>query len=150
MTKGVEFIKNGDNIIAIIIYNDYRNDSEREGTEYVTPNHFSQQLASTYHKAGKTVEAHVHNPVKREINFTQETLFIKSGKLKINFYDDDKNYFDARILEKGDAILLCSGGHGFEFLEDVKIIEVKQGPYLQDSDKVRFKGIENSNNDSNK
>ncbi|MCI8705025.1 MAG: hypothetical protein HFE60_12315, partial [Anaerotignum sp.] len=32
-------------------------------------------------------------------------------------------------LEAGDAILLASGGHGFKVLEEVEMIEVKQGPY---------------------
>jgi mannose-6-phosphate isomerase-like protein (cupin superfamily) len=43
-------------------------------------------------------------------------------------------------LESGDVILLIKGGHGFEVLEELEMIEVKQGPYLGEQDKVRFKG----------
>ena len=42
------------------------------------------------------------------------------------------------LLNKGDIILLIKGGHGFSVIEDVKMIEVKQGPYAGDKDKIRF------------
>jgi hypothetical protein len=45
------------------------------------------------------------------------------------------------VLETGDVILLVSGGHGFEMLEDSEMIEVKQGPYTGDSDKTRFEPV---------
>jgi len=140
MEKGAETIKDKKGtIIAIIVYNDY----QKEGVGFFTAANFSQQLAFISHKSGKTIGAHVHSVSKRDIQLTQETLFVKKGKLKVNFYDDEKTYFDSRILGSGDVILLTAGGHGFEILEDVNMIEVKQGPYLNDSDKVSFKGIEN-------
>lgn len=46
------------------------------------------------------------------------------------------------ILEAGDTILLVSGGHGFTVLEEVEMIEVKQGPYSGEADKKRFTGID--------
>lgn len=137
--NNIETIKNKDNIIAIIIYNNY----QKEGVEFFTPADFSQQLAFMSHKKGKVISAHSHNIAKRDIHFTQETLIIKKGKLKVNLYDSENNYFDSRILETGDIIFLASGGHGFEVLEDLKMIEVKQGPHMgTEEDKVRFKGIE--------
>jgi hypothetical protein len=33
------------------------------------------------------------------------------------------------------VILLATGGHGFEVLEEIEMIEVKQGPYAGDQDK---------------
>ena len=45
------------------------------------------------------------------------------------------------VLGAGDVILLVSGGHGFTVLEEVEMIEVKQGPYSGDADKKRFVGI---------
>jgi hypothetical protein len=65
-------------------------------------------------------------------------LFIKSGKVRVDFFNDDKNYLESRMLLKGDVILLAAGGHGFEIMEDAEMIEVKQGPYCSDKDKVRF------------
>ena len=37
---------------------------------------------------------------------------------------------------------MVSGGHGFQALEEVEMIEVKQGPYAGDEDKKRFEGID--------
>ncbi len=93
------------------------------------------------HPAGKIIEPHVHNPVQREVFYTQEVLFLKRGRLRVDFYDEDRTYLESRILEAGDTILLASGGHGFEALEEIEMIEVKQGPYAGDLDKTRFGGI---------
>jgi mannose-6-phosphate isomerase-like protein (cupin superfamily) len=80
----------------------------------------------------------VHKKVQREVHFTQETLFIRKGKLKVDFYSVDQEYLESRILESGDVILLIKGGHGFEVLEDLEMFEVKQGPYAGDADKIKF------------
>jgi hypothetical protein len=72
------------------------------------------------------------------VQFTKEVLFIKSGKVRVDFYDDEKKYIESRVLVSGDVILLAFGGHGFEMLEDSEIIEVKQGPYVGEKDKTRF------------
>lgn len=135
----VESIKKNDRLLALIIKNDFNKD----GIHFFTPNDLSQQLAYMHHPAGKLIEPHVHNPVPREVQYTQEVLFIKRGKLRVDFYDDDQNYLESRILEKGDVILLATGGHGFEVIEEIEMIEVKQGPYAGDEDKTRFKGINN-------
>lgn len=95
-----------------------------------------------HHPAGKVIDAHVHNLVHRNLVLTQEVLFIKKGRLRVDFYDEYKDYLESCILEAGDAILLASGGHGFKVLEEVEMIEVKQGPYSGDLDKTRFGGIQ--------
>ena len=130
-------IKKKDKLIAIIIKNDHTCD----GVDFITPSEFSQQLAYMHNPAGRVIDAHVHNMVHRNVVLTQEVLFIKSGKLRVDLYDDYKDYLESVILERGDAILLVSGGHGFTVLEEVEMIEVKQGPYSGDKDKVRFNGI---------
>lgn len=110
---------------------------------FFTPSGFSQQLGFLPHKKGGILNAHLHNKVNREITLTQEVLFIKRGKIQVNFYTEDKEYITSRELKTGDVILLCSGGHGFKMLEDTEMIEVKQGPHLGDGDKERFEGVEN-------
>ena len=54
-----------------------------------------------------------------------------------------KNFVESKVLEKNDIILLASGGHGFKMLENSEIIEVKQGPYCGEEDKVRFRSHDN-------
>ena len=130
----IEKIKNKNEIIAIIISNQFNKD----GIHFFTPNDFSQQLAYMHHPEGKLIAPHIHNPVIREVHYTNEVLFIKKGKLRVDFYNDDKNYLESRILTAGDIILLVKGGHGFEVLDETEMIEVKQGPYMGESDKTRF------------
>jgi len=121
-------------LIAIIIPANYKSD----GIEFFTPDSFSQQLAFMSHKKGKVIEAHVHKHNPREVVFTQEVLVIRKGKLRVDFYSDEREYLESRILEAGDVILLASGGHGFEALDDLEMIEIKQGPFCGDKDKERF------------
>jgi hypothetical protein len=120
-----------------------RSGFEKDGIEFFTPSDFSQQLGYMKRSSGYIIPPHVHNPVKREVSFTKEVLFIKSGKVRVDFYDDEQNYFTSRILRKGDVALLAFGGHGFEILETAEIIEVKQGPYAGDEDKTRFEPVSN-------
>jgi len=121
-------------LYAIIIRADY----DQPGIKFFTPPSFSQQLAYMNHPKGKIIEPHIHTPVPREVLLTQEVLFLKRGTLKVNFYDVEQKYLESRILSAGDVILLASGGHGFEALEEIEMIEVKQGPYAGDQDKTRF------------
>ena len=122
--------------LAVIV----RREFAEPGIHFFTPGEFSQQLGFMRHPAGKVIEAHVHNPAPRTVAYTQEALFIRRGRLRVDFYDEEQTYLESRELRGGDVILLVQGGHGFEVLEDVEMIEVKQGPYAGDADKIRFEG----------
>jgi len=115
-----------------------RTEYRADGIQFFTPSDFSQQLAYMNRPEGYVIAPHVHNPVAREVHFTNEVLFVKSGKVRVDFYDEEQNYLESRVLVKGDVILLASGGHGFEMLEATELIEVKQGPYAGEADKTRF------------
>ena len=133
----IETIKHNEKVLSIIIRNNY----SAEGIEFFTPNDFSQQLGYMKRPAGYIIPPHVHNAVQREVHYTKEVLIIKSGKVRVDFYDDDKTYLESRVLLSGDIILLAYGGHGFDILEEAEMIEVKQGPYAGEDDKIRFTGI---------
>lgn len=133
----IEQITHQNQLLALIVSHRFN----QPGIHFFTPNELSQQLAYMHHPTGKVIQPHVHNPVIREVTYTQEVLFIKNGKLRVDFYNDQQEYLDSRILEAGDVILLVTGGHGFEVLEEIEMIEVKQGPYVGEQDKTRFTGI---------
>lgn len=133
----LETITHAGRTLALILRSSYSG----PGIRFFTPDEFSQQLAYMNRPQGYVIQPHVHNAVPREVQFTKEVLFIKSGKVRVDFYDDDQTYLESRILNSGDVILLAFGGHGFEMIEASEIIEVKQGPYAGDADKVRFSGI---------
>jgi hypothetical protein len=133
----IETIRDNSITFAIIIRSAYRS----EGIEFFTPSDFSQQLGYMNRSKGYSIPPHRHNLIERKVILTQEVLYIKSGKIRVDFYDDSQHYLLSRILLRGDVILLASGGHGFEMLEDSEMIEVKQGPYCGEEDKVRFDAI---------
>lgn len=136
--RQVEEVKKNNKLLAMIIRNDYVCD----GVDFVTPGDYSQQVAYMHHLTGEVIDAHVHNLVHRNVVMTQEVLFIKKGVLRVDFYDEYEDYLESRDLYAGEVILLVSGGHGFQVLEEVEMIEVKQGPYAGNDDKRRFTGIE--------
>lgn len=133
----IDTITNNGQTLAILLRTAYK----EEGIKFFTSDDFSLQLAYMNRKSGYVIQPHIHNSVPREVLFTKEVLFIKSGKVRIDFYDDEQTYLQSRVLEQGDVILLAFGGHGFEMLEESEIIEVKQGPYAGETDKTRFDGI---------
>ena len=133
----IETISDGTKTVALIVSHRF----QEPGITFFTENKLSQQLAYMHHPAGKVIDPHFHNPVPRQVEFTQEVLFIRRGRLRVDFYDENKHYLTSRILEPGDVILLIQGGHGFEVLEELEMFEVKQGPYVGEVDKTRFDAV---------
>jgi hypothetical protein len=129
-----EWIEAGGQQLALIV----RREDKVEGIQFLTPDRFTQQLGMMTRAKGYCIQPHVHLPVAREIQYTKEVLFIRSGKVRVDFYMSDKTYCCSRLLLSGDVVLLAFGGHGFEMLEDSDILEVKQGPYAGEQDKERF------------
>ena len=130
----IKKISSNNTDLAIIIKASY----DKPGISFVTPDDYSQQLAYMHHEKGHIIVPHVHNEVKREVLYTKEVLVIKKGKLRCDFYSDEKEYICSEVIETGDVILLANGGHGFECLEETEMFEIKQGPYAGDNDKTRF------------
>lgn len=133
-TDGLEYVYNEGELYCVIIRDHFKSES----IAFFTPDSFSQQLGYLPHKKGNTIDPHRHKINKREILYTQETLFIKKGKVKVNLYGKSHICIGSEEVNTGDVILLCGGGHGFEILEDTIMIEVKQGPYVGIDDKERF------------
>ena len=125
-------------LLSLIIRAQYKSD----GIEFFTPGDFSQQLGYMNRKKNHKIPPHTHNKVKREVSLTQEVIFVKSGKVRVDYYDGDMNYLESKTLYQGDVVLLAGGGHGFQMLEDSEMIEVKQGPYAGDQDKKIFEPVD--------
>ena len=68
-------------LLALILGRAHRG----EGIEFFTPDDFSQQLAYMNRPAGYVIAPHVHNAVERQVQYTKEVLFIRSGRLRIDF-----------------------------------------------------------------
>lgn len=128
-----EEITSDGEIIALIVRADFS--IREEGTCFFTSPDASQQVGYLKRKAGAIIRPHAHHEQRREITRTHETLIVKEGLLRVDFYTKGGSLVASRTLLRGDTVLLISGGHGFEMIEDTELIEIKQGPYLGSADK---------------
>lgn len=128
----IEYIQIDGHLGAIIVREQFR----PNGIQFITPDNFSQQLGFMRRPLGYEIQPHIHKKVSRETVVTQEVLFVRRGRVRVDFYGQDQEFRESREIYTGDVILLSSGGHGFQMLEESELIEVKQGPYVDD--KQRF------------
>ncbi len=131
----IERIEHAGELLALVMRDGY----EPEGINFITDADNPLQLGVLVHRQGFQIKPHIHLPLSVNINQIQEVLHIDSGKIAARFYDSQGEEVASTVVNCGDTILLVSGGHGFDILEDAKIIEVKQGPYRGVAeDKVRL------------
>ena len=129
----IETIEYNNKRLAYII----RKDIEIKGKKFFGSLDDFLQIGYMNLKKGNTLKPHIHKLQKKIITENQEVIYIVSGKMKVTFYNRIPQKISEAILTDGDLIILLSGGHGFEFLEDTKMIEIKQGPYTgRDNDKI--------------
>ena len=63
------------------------------GINFFTPGDYSQQIGYINYKKGHKIIPHIHKKVSRIIYQTNEVLFIKKGKIRIDFFEDNlQNY----------------------------------------------------------
>ena len=129
----VEEIRSDDGkTIAIVVKGEFRKD----GVNFVSKQDFPLQLGISGYKKGSKIKPHFHIEKEIKINKIQEVVHIESGRTMVSLYDLKGKKIKAVELSADDTIFFVEGGHGFEMLEDTKIIEVKQGPYFgKDKDK---------------
>jgi len=128
----LEYVRHKNATVAIIL----RKEFSKEGACFFTTNEDTFQFGVLQYEKDKNIQAHKHIRIKREIDVVCEVLFIQTGKVEVTFYDGSDKKITSVILNAGDTILMKDYGHGFKLLENSKIIEVKQGPYLgKDKDK---------------
>ena len=130
----IEKIENSGVLIALVI----RSNFEKEGIHFFTENKEIIQFGYMKRAAGYKIQPHIHKPYSRLTDGTQEVLFLKKGKVRVNFFDEKQNSLSSTVLNTGDWIVLLLQGHGFDFIEESELFEVKNGPYASDDDKVKF------------
>ena len=131
----IEKIKHGKKLLAIIIRKEYR---KKKGVTFFTPNNLNLQCGYMKHDKNHIIKPHLHLKRLNKIFYTSETIILLKGRLRVDFYDNKKNYLLSKILYSSEIISLISGGHGFKTLSPCEMIEVKQGPYSVLKDKKKF------------
>ena len=130
----VEKITDGDTLIAYIV----RAEKMPKQTEFVTPHEVKQQVGFIVYPKGGEVVRHTHIPLERHLVGTSEVLLVRKGLLEMDLYTETKKWMGTWVLREGDLVLLIAGGHGFRFLEDSVLLEIKQGPYTGLAEKETF------------
>jgi len=104
----------------------------KEGAIPLTDPREPLQLLVHKRPAGKHTKAHIHIPKKRVTEKLQECLVVMKGKIKIDLYGPDKKFFKHIYLSVGQVIILMNGGHAVHLIKDSEIIEIKNGPFVED------------------
>lgn len=124
--KNAEKILYGKSLIAVI----FRKNIKVEGVKFLTDEANPFQVGIHNRQKGTHLAPHVHRIEKPLIiNSIQEILYVIEGKIRVSLYSTKGKRIASRVLGSGDSILLVSGGHGLDFIENSRIFEVKQGPY---------------------
>ena len=121
-------------LLALVIRSKFR----AQGLSFLTDDSSALQVGYMTRPMGEVIVAHVHEPIVRNIVGTQEVLFIQEGKVRLDLFTQARKYVASVTLNIGDLVLLSEGGHGIEVLQEARIIEVKQGPFVDGKDKTRF------------
>ncbi|MDE2040074.1 MAG: hypothetical protein KGO96_03985 [Elusimicrobia bacterium] len=130
-------IRHEGQLLAIVLTHDH----DEEGLRFLTEAPLSLQMGYMKYPKGHRIAAHVHLPVERVIERTLEAVIVRSGRVLVDLYASDRRHVADVELAAQDAILLASGGHGFRFLEDGALLEIKQGPCVPPrQDKEKFTG----------
>jgi hypothetical protein len=108
-----------------------------KGTKFFSEKNEFLQIGQISYPKDHVIPSHQHLRVNNNINLINEVLILIEGRIKVNLYIK-KILKYSLVIESGDAIVLINGGHGFEMLLPSRMIEIKQGPYMGDLDKVIF------------
>lgn len=98
-------------------------------TTFLTPPECNMQVGHVVYPRGGEIPRHAHLPVERHLVGSTEVLVIQQGRCEVDVYSEDRCLIATRELRLGDILISVSGGHGFRVLEDLVLLEVKQGPY---------------------
>lgn len=90
------------------------------------------QVLTHKRKKGKYTKAHIHTPKKRVTGKLQECLVMIKGEIKIDLYTPRKKFFKSIYLSAGEVVVFMNGGHAVHLLKDSEIIEIKNGPFVED------------------
>ena len=134
----IEKIYNQKKLYALIVRGDYQ---KKKGITFFTDKKLTQQIGFMNYKRNHIIAPHIHKRRLSKITYTTEVLLLQKGILRVDFYTNKEKYLFSKKLYANDLIMLSNGGHGFKVLKDVKMIEVKQGPYSLSVDKVKFEKV---------
>lgn len=131
----VEEIRTDDELLALVIRDEAAGDGRMR---FYTPSDLNVQVGSAALPGGGAIPRHIHRAVERTITGTTEVIVVQAGTLRVDFFSTAREFVCSREITVGDLVITLGGGHGYTALSEARFLEVKQGPYVAEDDKVRF------------
>ena len=135
----IEKIKYKNKLYALIVRETFR---RKKGVNFFTPNNHNLQFGYMKHKKNHFIKPHRHIKRSSKVFYTSEVIHILKGKLRVDFYNEKQKYLFSKIIKANDIITLIQGSHGFKTIEPLEMLEVKQGPFQKNNDKIKFKKVD--------
>jgi hypothetical protein len=108
---------------------------------FPTPSDVPFQLGYGTSADKYVVKPHMHKRVKREINTTCEFIYVISGEINIEIFDETSKLIKSLIISTNEGFLQYFGGHKITIMAGTKYLEIKQGPYFgREYDKEDLQG----------
>lgn len=112
------------------------NMNDINSTIFPTPESAVLQFGVGISKEEKILNPHIHKRVQRIIDTTSEFLYVISGEMIVDIYNEKEQFLKSIVLNDNECLLQFIGGHAITLKENTKYFEIKQGPYYgRDFDK---------------
>lgn len=96
------------------------------------------QLLTVKYPKGHHIVPHHHPDIPRFTVGCSEVIQVTKGLVSCTIYNRRRQFVETIKLYTNDMIALLGCGHEFNFHEDSVIMEIRNGPYLFNEDKVRW------------
>ena len=94
------------------------------------------QIVTLKHDKGSYLKAHTHKPKKRVTQKLQECMVVVKGEIKLDLYNLKNKLVRHITIKAGQAFLILNGGVGVHIKKDAEIIEIKNGPFIEDKELI--------------
>ena len=105
------------------------------GSNPITQDDGALQVLTLKHTKGESVAPHYHRDTKRVTHTLQECLVVLRGKICVDSYAGKKTA-QSVIVRAGESYIVFAGTIGVRYLENSEVIEVKNGPFKNDTVKI--------------
>lgn len=105
-----------------------------EGSNPITDISEPLQVMTLKHATGEKVMPHRHVPYERKTAHLSECLVVRTGSARVDLYGTGKKVFRSVVIKAGEVLIIFGGGHALEYLEPSEIVEMKNGPYVDDKE----------------
>lgn len=94
--------------------------------DYITDSKLPLQFGIHEPKEARVSRLHFHK-------FFVEFFYVEKGEITIDFTDNKFKPIGSRVVKQGDSFVMFPGiGHAVHFPIGCRVIEVHQGPYIDD------------------